>query len=296
MANVPQTFDGDDVMDINQDDATNTLCCVGIVDPCYANMFLREQLSVARICTNYFSYQPHITSAMRIILVDWLISIHHLFKLLPETLFDAIFLLDKYLELQLTSPALRNKLQLIGATAMMIAAKLQELYPPEANDFLKVGANTFTLDQLFEMEMEYCQVLKCSFSSPSMLFFTRRFSKAAQNDYRTHTVTKYLLEICLHYFVNLICCHRQSELAAACCWLAKRMTSQLPCWTPTLVHYTTYTEETLKPIIIKVNDCLIRYVKTDITQNISAVYKKYSDRRYGQVANIAPIETSQLFQ
>jgi len=44
---------------------------------------------------NYMANQNDITSSMRSILIDWLIDVHLKFKLLPETLFLTINLIDR---------------------------------------------------------------------------------------------------------------------------------------------------------------------------------------------------------
>ncbi len=59
---------------------------------------------------------------MRAILVDWIIEVHLKFKLLPETLFITINLIDRYLSLVSIK---RNNLQLVGVTAMFIASKYE---------------------------------------------------------------------------------------------------------------------------------------------------------------------------
>lgn len=41
--------------------------------------------------------QTDINEKMRAILVDWLIDVHHKFKLLPETLFLTVNIIDRYL-------------------------------------------------------------------------------------------------------------------------------------------------------------------------------------------------------
>lgn len=46
----------------------------------------------------YMTLQTDINEKMRAILVDWLIEVHHKFKLLPETLFLTVNLIDRYLE------------------------------------------------------------------------------------------------------------------------------------------------------------------------------------------------------
>ena len=46
----------------------------------------------------YMSKQTDINEKMRAILIDWLIEVHLKFKLLPETLFLTVNLIDRYLE------------------------------------------------------------------------------------------------------------------------------------------------------------------------------------------------------
>ena len=36
---------------------------------------------------------------MREILIDWLVDVHRYFKMLPETLYLTIYIVDKYLEM-----------------------------------------------------------------------------------------------------------------------------------------------------------------------------------------------------
>jgi len=47
---------------------------------------------------NYMGRQSDITDKMRAILVDWLVEVHLKFKLLPETLYLTVNLIDRYLE------------------------------------------------------------------------------------------------------------------------------------------------------------------------------------------------------
>ena len=70
---------------------------------------------------------------MRAILVDWIIEVHLKFKLLPETLFITVNLIDRYLSIINIK---RNNLQLVGVTAMFIASKYEEIYAPEVKDFV----------------------------------------------------------------------------------------------------------------------------------------------------------------
>jgi hypothetical protein len=74
----------------------------------------------------YMSHQSDINHRMRAILIDWLIDVHLKYKLLPQTMYIAVNLIDRYLEKVDTN---RVKLQLVGITAMFIATKYEEIYP-----------------------------------------------------------------------------------------------------------------------------------------------------------------------
>ncbi len=65
---------------------------------------------------------------MRAILIDWLVEVHLKFKLVPETLYLTVSLIDRYLE---KVEVHWEKLQLVGVTAMLIASKYEEIYAPE---------------------------------------------------------------------------------------------------------------------------------------------------------------------
>ena len=73
---------------------------------------------------------------MREILIDWLIDVHMKFKLMEDTLFIAINIIDRYLE---TKPVSRLKLQLLGITSLFIACKYEEVYTvPKIKDLVYV--------------------------------------------------------------------------------------------------------------------------------------------------------------
>jgi hypothetical protein len=46
----------------------------------------------------YMTKQTDINEKMRAILIDWLIEVHLKFKLLPETLFLTVNMIDRYLD------------------------------------------------------------------------------------------------------------------------------------------------------------------------------------------------------
>jgi hypothetical protein len=59
---------------------------------------------------------------MRSVLLVWLLDVHTSLKLFPQTLHLAVALIDRHLEKERVS---RGQLQLVGITALWIAAKCE---------------------------------------------------------------------------------------------------------------------------------------------------------------------------
>lgn len=78
---------------------------------------------------------------MRAILIDWLIDVHIKFKLQHETLFLTVNLIDRLAE---TAKIKKSEMQLVGISAMLIAAKYEEIYPPTLKDFVYICNNGFS--------------------------------------------------------------------------------------------------------------------------------------------------------
>lgn len=118
--------------------------------------FLRENEGQAQPRYGYLEEQKDINERMRSILVDWLVEVHLKFKLVPESLYLTVNLIDRYLERQQVH---RSKLQLVGVTAMLIACKYEEIYPPIVKDFVYITDNAYTKEEILEMEKNMLQAL-----------------------------------------------------------------------------------------------------------------------------------------
>lgn len=73
----------------------------------------------------------------------------------------------------------RNKLQLIGATSLLLGCKYEEIYVPEINDFVYLSDNAFTKDEVKSSLVDVFRTLNYSLSRPFSLTFLRRFSKVS---------------------------------------------------------------------------------------------------------------------
>ena len=83
--------------------------------------------------------KTEVTEKMRAYLVDWLAELHYKFKMWPETLYVTIGIIDRFLA---AAPELKKQeLQCLGITALHIACKYEEIYPPELKNLLRVTDN-----------------------------------------------------------------------------------------------------------------------------------------------------------
>ncbi len=120
---------------------------------------------------NYLASQPEINAKMRTILVDWLVEVSEEYRMVPDTLYHAVSNLDRVLSGQRVA---RSQLQLVGITCMWIAAKYEEIYPPNVSEFSYITDNTYSREELVSMEEEVLKKLKYELTVPTPKTFLRR--------------------------------------------------------------------------------------------------------------------------
>ena len=123
---------------------------------------------------NCLASQTEITERMRKVLIDWLVEVHVQFKLLPETLFIAVNLIDRFCE---KNQVKRKNYQLVGVTCMLIAAKYEEIYPPYVKEFIYITDQAYTKEQILETEVQVLDCLGFNMTWPTPLRFLERYSK-----------------------------------------------------------------------------------------------------------------------
>ena len=112
----------------------------------------------------YMTLQTDINEKMRSILIDWLVEVHLKFKLLPETLYLTVNIIDRYLSKELV---VRSQLQLVGVSSMLIASKYEEIYAPEVKDFEYITDRAYTSQQILEMEKKVLASVSFNVTTPS---------------------------------------------------------------------------------------------------------------------------------
>ena len=203
----------DEVLDLDTEDLEDPLMVAEYAVEIFE--YLKDLEVTTLPNPDYMTHQPYVDWGDRDILNDWLVQVHQRFQLLPETLYLAINIIDRFL----TSKVVQlDKLQLVGITAMFIASKYEEVISPHVSNFSYM-AKDYEDDEILSAERFILQALSYDLSYPNPMNFLRRISKADNYDIQTRTLGKYLLEISMldHRFIEFA----PSRVAAAAMYMSR---------------------------------------------------------------------------
>ncbi|KAF5302007.1 hypothetical protein FQR65_LT08672 [Abscondita terminalis] len=240
-------------------------------------MYLRELELHNRPKPAYMRKQPDITYNMRTILVDWLVEVAQEYKLQSETLFLAVNYIDRFLSYM---SVVRGKLQLVGTAAMFVAAKYEEIYPPDVSEFVYITDDTYTKKQVIRMEQLILKVLSFDLSVPTPLTFITAMSISTGLPDQAMYLAMYLSELAMletdPYLETL-----PSVLAAASIAVA-RYTLKLEPWTSELKRKTGYETKDFK----RAMEFLYVLFSKAPTLTQRAIPEKYSSSQYMHVSKL----------
>ncbi|KAF4510497.1 hypothetical protein G6O67_002377 [Ophiocordyceps sinensis] len=259
--------------DLDNEDIGDPLMVAEYANEIFEYLRDLEVLSIPN--PQYMSHQDDLDWKTRGILIDWLIEVHTRFSLLPETLFLAVNIIDRFLSQKVVQ---LDRLQLVGITAMFVASKYEEVMSPHVENFKRITDNGFSEAEILSAERFVLSTLNYNLSYPNPMNFLRRVSKADNYDIQSRTIGKYLTEISLldHRFMA----YRPSHSAAAAMYLARLMLDRGE-WNPTLEHYAGYTEEEVEPLVELMVDYLARPVVHE------AFFKKYANKKFLKASILA---------
>uniref|UniRef100_A0AAG5DG57 Cyclin N-terminal domain-containing protein n=1 Tax=Anopheles atroparvus TaxID=41427 RepID=A0AAG5DG57_ANOAO len=283
-------------IDIN--DAWNPMLVSEYVNDIYRYLNRLEGSPGYVLSENFLDGHKEITLKMRTILIDWINEVHHQFKLDIDTYHMTVSLIDRYLQKVKTVP--KKKLQLVGVTAMFIASKYEELFPPEIHDFVFITDDTYQKQQILEMEKEIVKQLDFNLGKPLPTHFLRRFSKAAKASDVNHVLAKYLIELAS---VDYTTAHyKPSEIAAAALYISlylfpvsSRGTngSGGKIWTRTLEHYTHYSVHDLVPIVRRLAN-VIKSVPKMMEKKLKSPWLKYSSSKLQCISTHSKLKGTEI--
>lgn len=265
------------IPDIDKDDKSDPLAASDYVGDIIS--YYRRIEPLYRVAPDYMSRQVDINDKMRAILVDWLVEVHAKFKLMPETLFLTMNVIDRFLE---QKPMTRKNLQLVGVTAMLIASKYEEIWAPEVRDFVYISDKAYTREQILSMEKVMLNTLRFNLTVPTPFNFLSRFLKAAgvNGNKEISTYATYLVELSLPEYAMLRYSH--SMTAAAAVYVANKAFKQSQAYPYALRKHSGFDEISIRPCA----QALAVLNKKAEKASLVAVYKKYSTDKYHAVSKV----------
>ncbi|XWS27164.1 hypothetical protein CRYUN_Cryun26dG0091600 [Craigia yunnanensis] len=241
-----------------------------------------------RPSTNYMEQlQQDITPSMRGILIDWLVEVSEEYKLVPDTLYLTVSLIDRFLSHSFIE---KQRLQLLGVACMLIASKYEEICAPRVEEFCFITDNTYTRGEVLKMESKVLNFLYFQLSVPTTKTFLRRFIQAAQATYKVpctelEFLANYLAELTLleYNFLKFL----PSLTAASAVFLARWTLNQSDHpWNPILEHYTNYKASELKTTVLALEDLQLNTNGC----SLNAIREKYRQQKFKCVATMTSPE------
>lgn len=251
--------------------------------------YLKEAEVRFRPKPDYMRKQPDINGNMRTVLVDWIVEVCEEYRLNTETLYLAVSYVDRFLSMM---SVVRSKLQLVGTSAMFIAAKLEGIYPPDVADFVYITDDTYTKKQVLRMEQLILRALSFDMSAPTPHVFVNLFAVMEDLSDSVRHLAMYLCELSLLYSTPFLQYLPSRVAAAAIAYARLLLNYDGGMWTRAMEMMTGYELGHLQQVI-----CELGAVHEKCPQMVQkAIPEKYRAQKYNEVANIEAVElTEEMF-
>lgn len=227
---------------------------------------------------------PEITVEMRCVLIDWMIEVGEEFKMHSGTIFLAVSIIDRYLS-RASSSLPRNRFQLLGITAILVASKLEEMCAPTISDLVYVCDNTYSRRDIIDLEGLLVNTLCFDLT----IFTTRHYIQhliVAADDPRIDPATKLLMPHIANYLVELALLdysltHKRPSLVASSAIYLARLSLSLEPWPSSLQYETYYSPKDLEAACHLLHQL---FQNAPIMHYAQAAFNKYSKPKYQRIA------------
>lgn len=147
---------------------------------------------------NLIDMQREIQWYMRPYLIDFIIEAHAAFSLLPETLFLAVNLLDRYCSKRVVY---KQHYQLVGCAALLIAAKYgdEKERVPQIGELNNMCCGLYDAGMFTQMEMHVLNTLDWTIGFPTVDVFMQLIVANERDDKQVENLALYMCEMALYH-------------------------------------------------------------------------------------------------
>ena len=242
------------------------------------NLMLTENINKPSYdISSIISNDSQITENSRRILINWIISVHYRFELLPETLYLTINIIDRVIS---QKKILLSDFQLLGVTSMLIASKYEEIYAPEIRDFIYITGKSITKNQILQMENQILSLLKFELLVVSPYTFLNQFYFLYDcKDIEVYYLSLMFIEISF-FDVNFLK-HNNSLIAACLFYLALKIKNgKSVSWSSLLKLHSGYDEKEVSSCVKEFGVFYHDFIKNS---KLDSIVKKYENEKYGNI-------------
>ncbi|XP_012556234.1 cyclin-F isoform X1 [Hydra vulgaris] len=258
-----------------------------------------ENLFSKNTCIRYDkleTFQPKINSLMRCILVDWLAEVAYMKDMSHQVIHAAVQYVDRYLTTRVIE---RTKLQLLGITCLLLAAKSHYDPRPQLH-ILTVRESSWLTDQTYQYEDvvrmmgEIIATFKGDLWMPSSWDYLNLLQSFEEVSLQTKHLSHYL-----HDLSMLFTCFgsfKPSMLAASCIFLAGIILNNECPWLNCFEEYTGF-------VVKDVANCasLLYYkcilcpsIKDDRDLPLKSIKDEYCSEKYDCIAKIVVAQPCEI--
>ncbi|TDH70398.1 hypothetical protein CCR75_007043 [Bremia lactucae] len=235
--------------------------------------------------------QLDINEKMRTILVDWLVEVGEEYELDSQTFHKAVNLVDRCLKKIKIN---RKQFQLLGCACMMIAAKFEEVYGPNVEEFVYISDQTYTATEMLNMEAQVLKALQYRVASTTCYGFMHRYTKAGCSTEKQQSLVLYLCDFA-QLFYHMVR-YKPSMLVASAVYLARITTAEPEPWTPTLHHVSKYNPLDFQDCVEELHRLYVIENEVVSTQRdkAKAISEKYLADKFFKASTIPACSKKQL--
>ncbi|KRX09122.1 Cyclin-like protein [Pseudocohnilembus persalinus] len=228
--------------------------------------------------SNYLPAQ-YLVNVIRASIVDWVIEVSDFFKLKCETIHIAINIYDRFIAQRKDIKTLDQPIhQIIGGTALFMAAKYEEIYPPSLGDFAR--RMNFKKQDMVNIEGKIISKIGFTLTSPTSLKFMEAYSQFQALSEQQNNLARFLLQLGLHdpQLYN----QKPSLIASASILTVKKMKNMelTNFWEEDMIQLTGYQQSELENVANVLFNLLLQIQNSQG----SAVYIKFNTAQFQNVS------------
>ena len=215
-----------------------------------------------------------ITESQRGMIVDWMNKIHYKTQLTTMTLHRAVGILDRAINCISIHP---EELKYYAAASLLMASKIEDIYPIRTCDFEKAGKEKFDENKILAKEIEISNAICFNIVFPTPLFFLNYFLRISGQSQESMLFARYIIELCFTTpeFIDV----KPSALASVAIIIMRVVYGEEP-WTKDLADFTQYSLEELRDDIRNAYSVLTNYERPES----KFVRAKYGSELFMEVA------------